>query len=402
MSDAIRQPVIAILLPDLRGGGAERVCINLANAFVERGLEVDMLLMRASGELMELLDPRVHTVDFKVDRIRQLVHPLIRYLHRVRPKALLANMWPLTALSILAKSLVPGTMRVVPVEHVVLSRSEIAQRPFHMAVMRLLSRLLLRRADAVVCVSDGVAQDLAALTGTPRALLTTVYNPIVRNRSNEVAAPFSEVAGTWLRARRRVLNVGEFKAQKDQATLLRAFALLPGESGAHLLMLGNGALEADLVALATQLAIAERVTFAGFVPDPTPYYRQADLFVLSSAWEGFGNVIVEALEQGTAVVSTDCEAGPREILSDGEYGALVPVGDAVALAAAMEQALGQTHDAERLKRRAGEFSVEKAAESYLRLLLPGADAANYAPPAGDGSKTPAFRSTPSRNDSCNR
>lgn len=384
MSDAARRPHIAILLPDLRGGGAERVCINLANAFVGRGFEVDMLLMRAHGELMALLDPRVRTVDFRVDRVRNLVVPLIRYLRQDRPASLLANMWPLTALSILAKLFARGRIRVVPVEHVVLSHSEIARRPAHLAAMRVLSRLLLRRADAVVCVSNGVAADLAMLTGTPRAMLTTIYNPIVGTRNDAPPALLPEHVDAWLRSRHRLLSVGEFKAQKDHATLLRAFALLPRESGAHLLLLGSGALEAALVELCGQLGIADRVTFAGFAPDPTPYYRAANLFVLSSAWEGFGNVIVEAMEQGTPVVSTDCQAGPSEILADGAYGALVPVGDAAALAEAMRQALGQAHDAERLRARAREFSVDKAADAYLELLLPGADAAHYVHTRGEG------------------
>lgn len=384
MSGADRRPHVAILLPDLQGGGAERVCINLANAFVGRGWKVDMVLMRAHGELMTLLDSRVRTVDFQAGRVRNVVVPLVRYLRRERPASLLANMWPLTALSILAKLLVGGRIRVVPVEHVVLSHSEIARRPAHMAAMRVLSRLLLRWADAVVCVSNGVAADLAMLTGTPRSMLTTVYNPIVGTRNDEPSAPLPERAGAWLRSRHRLLSVGQFKAQKDHATLLRAFALLPRESDAHLLLLGNGTLESALVELCGQLGIADRVTFAGFAPDPTPYYRAADLFVLSSAWEGFGNVIVEAMEQGTPVVSTDCQAGPSEILADGAYGTLVPVGDAAALAEAMRQALGQTHDAERLRARAREFSVDKAADAYLDLLLPGADAAHYTHTRGEG------------------
>jgi glycosyltransferase involved in cell wall biosynthesis len=402
MSAPEPRPAIAILLPDLRGGGAERVCINLANEFAERGLEVEMLLMRAEGELMPLLDPSVRIVDFRAQRVRSLVVPLIRHLRRSRPASLLANMWPLTALAVLVKSLLPGAMRVVTVEHVVLSRSEIARRPLHMAAMRLISRLLLRRADAVVCVSDGVADDLAALTGTPRSMLTTVYNPIVGK--GVVAAPVSLPGhvGAWLRSGHRLLNVGEFKAQKDQATLLRAFALLPAESGAHLLFLGNGALEEELAAMAVSLGVAERVTFAGFAPDPAPYYRAASLFVLSSAWEGFGNVIVEAMEQGTPVVSTDCQAGPSEILAGGAYGRLVPVGDAKALAGAIQAALGQAHDSERLKRRASEFSVVRAADAYLHLLLPGMDGANYAPSAGDRSDAPASRSPSSRQDPCNR
>ena len=127
-----------------------------------------------------------------------------------------------------------------------------------------------------------------------------------------------------------------FKHQKNHALLLRAFALLE-RPDARLMLLGNGELEPDLRRLAAELGIADRVIFAGFHPDPTPFYRTADLFVLSSDYEGFGNVIVEALACGTPVVSTDCPSGPAEILADGEFGALVPVGDAQALARAIDR-----------------------------------------------------------------
>lgn len=361
---------IAIAIPDLRGGGAERVSLNLANAFAARGLAVDLVLMRAKGELMALLDPRVRVVDLEADRVRNVVLPLIRYLRASRPTSMLANMWPLTVLAILAKLVARAPTRIVPVEHVVLSRSEISWRPVHMALLKLFSRLLLPYADGIVCVSNGVADDLAILAGMPRGKIITIYNPIVAERDSVVTGTLSTHAKAWADATFRVLNVGTLKEQKDQRTLLRAFAILSNRIDAHLLVLGTGALHSELVALSSSLGIDHRVTFAGFAPEPASYYRHANLFVLSSAWEGFGNVIVEALEQGTPVVSTDCKSGPREILDDGKFGALVPVGDVDALARAMEVALSVTHDRDALKLRAQDFSVDKAADAYLELLQP--------------------------------
>ena len=140
---------------------------------------------------------------------------------------------------------------------------------------------------------------------------------------------------------------------------------------ARLLILGDGECRAALAAQARQLGIESSVFMPGFVKDPSPYYQHADLHVLSSTGEGLPTVIIEALEAGTPVVSTDCQSGPREILSDGQFGRLVPVGDAVALAAAMAASLAATHDRAALKARAQDFSIDKAVDQYLDLLSPG-------------------------------
>jgi glycosyltransferase involved in cell wall biosynthesis len=135
-------------------------------------------------------------------------------------------------------------------------------------------------------------------------------------------------------------------------------------------LVGTGADEAELRTLAGGLGLSAQVIFAGFHSDPTPFYQTADLFVLSSDYEGFGNVIVEAMACGTPVVSTDCPSGPAEILENGRYGRLVPVRDAQALADAMQEALAAPHDPALLKQRASDFAPEIAAKRYLELLCP--------------------------------
>lgn len=361
--------MVAILLPDLRGGGAERVCLNLANNFVARGISVDMVLMQNIGELLPLLDSRVNVVDLRVRRARGVAMPLIRYLRRASPDSLLANMWPLTIISALARAWSGLAMRLVLVEHTTLSKSEIRWSPLHFLVLRMSMRILAPLADARVTVSKGVAEDLAKITGLCRDQFSTIYNPIVQDQDRPLNP--ESLKGGDPSPIPVILNVGTLKAQKDQATLLRAFSILVSEMDAKLMILGEGELRADLEALAVELGIADRVSMPGFTTDPSQAYNSASLFVLSSAWEGFGNVIVEALYHGVPVVSTDCPSGPSEILDGGRFGSLVPIRDPQAIAIAMRDALSRAHDHEALKRRAHDFSVDKAADAYLDLLLPG-------------------------------
>lgn len=370
MSETTSLGQIAILLPDLRGGGAERVCIYLANEFVARGLRVDMVLMQATGQLTGLLDPRVRMIDLQASRVRNAFVPLAGYLRKERPAAVLANMWPLPIAALAARLLARRRVRVVGVEHTTWSRSELYANGWTRLQIRWSMRWLYRWLDAVVAVSVGAAADLVRIGAVNRSILRVIYNPI--SRSMAAFPGLAELPHAWRDATGdRILAVGTLKAIKDFPTLLHAIAKLRQKRDARLVILGDGDERPALEQLTASLGLQGTVTMPGFVSDTRQYYAAANVFVLSSTGEGFGNVIVEALEQGTPVVSTDCPSGPREILEDGKYGTLVPVGDVDALAKAMDEALSREHDRDALKRRAQDFSVEKAADAYLDLLLPG-------------------------------
>lgn len=363
--------MIDILLPDLRGGGAERVCLNLANEFASRGLPVRMLLMRAEGELLPLLDARVEVVGLRAARGRHVLWPLVRHLRQARPAALLANMWPLTFLAVLAHKLARVECRVVAVEHIAWSMTPLVKRQRTALALKTSMKWMLPRVDALLAVSRGAADDLERFAGLPAGSVGTQYNPVVAATPPAVVAAPSLETG-WLHGdQRRVIAVGSFKAQKNFPTLLRAFARLHDQMDTRLLILGEGEERPALEALVRELGLEHAVELPGFAVDPAPYYARADLFVLSSTHEGFGNVMAEALDHGVPVVSTDCPSGPREILQDGKYGTLVPVGDIEALARAMQESLNSTHDHAALKARARDFAVDTIADQYLDHLLPG-------------------------------
>jgi glycosyltransferase involved in cell wall biosynthesis len=224
-------------------------------------------------------------------------------------------------------------------------------------------------ADAVACVSRGVADDVARVTGLPRERIQTTYSPVV---SRQLAGGHAGAAPhRWLEpgAPPVVLGVGKLKPQKRFDTLLRAFALLVTERPARLVILGAGRERRSLLALSRSLGVADDVALPGFSRDPFAWMRRAAVFVLSSAWEGLPSVLIQAMACGCPVVSTDCPHGPAEILEGGVHGPLVPVGDHAALAGAIARVLDQPPPAERLRRRADAFGVAPVVDATLALLL---------------------------------
>ena len=364
---AIAATSIAILLPDLRGGGAERVNIDLATEFVRAGHEVEFVLMRARGELLSEAQENFAIVDLATPRARDVPVALSRYLRRRQPDALLAAMWPLSVIAPLAQRLSRHRCNVVVSEHGVLSAQYRSWGGIHNAAMRFSMALGYRLADARVGVSGGVANDMSTLSKLNLRAFSVIHNP-VPPRPEPDEATLQEADALWSGARgRRVVTVGTMKPVKNHPLLLQAFAILDRQD-ARLLFVGDGSGRSELEGLAKQLGVADRVIFVGFQTDPTPFYATADLFVLSSNYEGFGNVIVEALSSVLPVVSTDCPSGPAEILENGRWGRLVPVGDASSLASAMDAALSAPTDPDALKRRAADFAPEIAARQYLDLL----------------------------------
>jgi glycosyltransferase involved in cell wall biosynthesis len=221
-----------------------------------------------------------------------------------------------------------------------------------------------------------VADDLAAHFGIPRDRITVVHNPVVSGSLKEKAA--APVDHPWLAsgAPPVVLSAGRLHPTKDYPTLIRSFARLRQVREARLLILGSGKNDeetarrrAELIELAAELGVSEDVDLPGFVPNPLPYMARAAVFVLSSLWEGFGNVLVEALACGCPVVSTDCPSGPAEILDHGRYGRLVPVGDDSAMAEAIAATLKSPPDRDVLRARGALFTVDRAVDAYLDLLL---------------------------------
>jgi glycosyltransferase involved in cell wall biosynthesis len=389
---------LALVFASLSGGGVERSMLQLAEAFIARGLSVDLVVGQAKGELLADVSPQAHVRELRkrhflrsgasgiaaapgalrllprMGRLKPLwrrLPALADYLRSARPNAVLAAEPRYNAIAVWARRLSRLDCRIVLSEHIHASSHASASPWADKQVLPLLRSAYLK-ADAIVTASVGVADDLAAHVGIPRDRITTVYNPVVT--PDLLFKAREPVDHPWFAAGQPpvILAAGRLQPQKDFATLIRAFAVLRSSRPARLVILGAGTEfeRAALTTLATELGVARDVEIPGFAHNPFAFMSHAAVFVLSSRYEGLGNVLIEALACGTPVVSTDCPSGPREILEDGRFGRLAPVGDAVALAQAIERTLDAPLPPERLRARAERFSAARAAEDYLDLLLP--------------------------------
>lgn len=357
---------ISIFLPDLRGGGAERVMVDLAQGFKLLGHTVEFVLMQATGNFLTEAQRDFTVVNLAVPRMRNAAPALARYLRRSHADALITAMWPLTVIAPFAARLAGFRGRVLVTEHAMLSQQYAPRGGLHGLALRTSTFLAYRLASDRVGVSHGACADMAALSYMASNRFVTIYNPI-RPAVRPTAEDLSKAHALWKTDGPRFLTVGNLKPEKNHSLLLHAFAATAHPSS-RMMILGQGQNEAALRAIAKDLKITNRVIFAGFQTDPSPFYATADVFALSSDHEGFGNVIVEALSFGLPVVSTNCPSGPAEILQGGRFGALVPVGDAPSLTQAMDAALDAPVDRAALIRRAADFAPEIAALRYLELI----------------------------------
>lgn len=368
---------LAVLVPSLAGGGAERIAVNLAAGFVERGIEVDLLLVRPDGPLRSYVPPGVRIVPLRGGRIAASLPSLVGYLRRCRPEAVLSHLDTMNVTALFAHWLARSPARIVVTTHVAVGRHA-AGGPRRRRFTRWLIPRLYTRADAVVGVSRGVVEELERHIGPGRARTVTIYNPVVRDGGEIHGEAGSESDLEGLEGAgcgRMLLSVGRLSPQKNHALLIDAVApILKAQPDTCLVILGEGAERGALEARIEALGLSGRVTMPGFVRDTGRYYRAASVFVLSSDWEGLPTVLIEAMSHGCPVVSTRCPSGPEEILDSGTYGRLVEPGDADALTRAIVQALAEPTDPDTLRRRAGEFSFSRAVDEYLALLFPEAPA----------------------------
>ena len=331
---------IALFLPSLDGGGAQRITLNLAQGLLQiEGIKVDLVLGQAQGSFLDDIPSGVRLVNLDQKRMLKTILPLARYLRTERPDAIVSALDYANVAAVLASIISCTRIRTAVVTHIHLSSALARLNPWKRRFFSFLIRRTYPRAHSVIAVSRGVATDMAQLIGIPAERIRVIYNPVIGadmlSRANEPPDhPWLNTQGIPV-----IVAIGRLTFQKDFSTLIEAVALLRKKTNARLIILGEGEMRSELHTLASRLNIKDCVDFPGFVVNPCCFMRRAAVVALSSRWEALPTVLIEALHCGARVVSTDCPCGPSEILVQGKYGRLVPVADATALSLALYEAI---------------------------------------------------------------
>jgi glycosyltransferase involved in cell wall biosynthesis len=356
---------ISFLIGTLNAGGIQSSTLRLAGELARQGHMITIIVVDGRGPMGQQVPPGCELVDLQCRRIRNGLLPLVLHLRLHRPEVVISAQTFVNALAVLARRLSGRPRHLVLTERNALDALVRFQPGMDSRLRVALVRLLYPAAESVVAVSEAVAASLRDTAGLRRPVQVIHSGIDLETTRQKMSAP---VEHAWLDdpGSKLILGIGRLTAQKNFALLLRAFARLTVP--ARLLVFGDGPERARLVALARELGVHARVEFAGFVANPLPFLARCDLFVLPSRWEGYANVILEALVCEAPIVATDCPGGPRDLLTDAARGRLVPVDDVEAMAAAM-------HDMLKAPRRTGsragvaeKLSIQVTAQKYLALL----------------------------------
>lgn len=362
---------VALFVPSFRGGGAEIAMARLANGLAGTGCKVDFLVLQNEGPWQKSLSAKVNLVSLDRPRALTSIIPLRQYLIRSKPRLLVSNLSHLNIVSVIAKRLSINKTKLFVVEHNDLEACLRGMSRLKRILMIRAMRSLYPTADKALAVSDDLARSVQLMLNLKTENVGVLPNSLDLSALEKMADepcndPWVNDVDVPL-----LLAAGRMVEQKGFGDLLDAIAKLQRKVKARLLILGDGPLREQLKEQARSLGLAEWVRFPGFQSNPYPFFKRANVFILSSRYEGFGIVVLEALACGTPVVATDCHWGPREILKGGDCGLLVPIADADKMADAIVRILTDSALADRLRsagiQRANDFGVDRVLARFKSL-----------------------------------
>ncbi|MDG9667600.1 glycosyltransferase [Hahella sp. CR1] len=360
---------VAIVLHDLRGGGAEKMMVRLANALAEQNTAVTMVLLTEGGVNKAELSSAVKLVELGSPRTLSSVPRLAAYLREAQPDRILSALTHVNVAAALACAMTGMLRRLVVSERNTYSLDKKVNTGAVMKFTYWLAPKIYRRLpNPIIAVSGGVARDLIETESLRPKDIVVAPNPVL---TAKVLTMMDEPAShPWLQdpAIRVVVAVGRLSHQKGFDTLIRAFAQVADIANLKLVIFGEGELREELSALVSQLQLTEKVDLPGYAANPLAEMKAADLFVLSSRFEGSPNVLVEAMATGVPVLATNCPSGPDEILDQGRLAPLVPVDDVNAMAQALRKCMEHPSDNAELKNRADRYRDALSAQAYSAVL----------------------------------
>ena len=358
---------VALFVPSMEAGGAERVAISLAKGLLHWGVRVDLVLVSAQGPLMRHIPDGAHVVNLKSKRTLGSLFRLSTYLKREKPDALISFLNHANVVAVIAGKLARFAGYIMLTEHHSLQFDLERRNSLKGKVMLALMRYFYKHADSVVAVSNGILKELRTLLALKNAVC--IYNPVdvpmtYKQKTENISYGRSRADSV-----KTIVAIGRLSPEKNFSLLINSFNLVRDRFQGKLFVLGEGSERPMLEKLIEDLSLHNRVVLPGYVDNPFEWLNKSDLFVLSSSWEGLPVVIIEALAAGVTVVATDCHTGPAELLDHGGYGYLVPVNDPEKMAEAILYAIENPLDPEMLRRRAQDFSIPKVASEYLHVIF---------------------------------
>ncbi len=361
---------VAFFSYDLRVGGAEKMVFTLLPEFINAGYLVDLVLIKRSGDLLSDVDSRVNIISLEKDHGSQAVFSLIRYFRKASPDIFISNLTHLNNLSLIARLLSRSKAVLVVIEHSTISINNLGKGGKEGISVRL-SRILYPLADKVVVVSKGAARDLIVTLKIDPAKVDVIYNPIDIKAIHKLMD--EAVDGDWFTPKTTpvLLAVGRLVKEKNYPFMLEVFKQVRKKRDIRLVILGEGEERPFLENRIRELGLQNSVRMPGIKKNPYSYMAKADIMLCTSVYEGFNIALAESLACGTPVISIDCPYGPAEILEDGKYGILIPMGDSAGMAKAIIEGIDKPEilpSKETLRRRASDFSAGKIFLDYQELI----------------------------------
>lgn len=361
-------PRILIIIPSLKGGGAERVVVDLANYWVADKYEVHIIVLNKL-EIGFELNSGIILHSANIEKISLSTLYISKIIKKINPEIIWVHMFPMTVIGILGWIISRSKAKIFITEHTHLSVSLFDELKLSRFWVRIAIKIFYSRVNGITGVSKGVIEDLKKIENIHNAKYIVINNPISLKITELGSNNVPKIEDLWGNSGFRILSIGALKHAKNHEFLIRAFYKFRSRYNSKLIILGEGEMRAELEVLVSQLGLKEAVSLPGFQSNTVPWLSSCDLFVLSSVREGFGTVLAEALFHGVSIVANDCPSGPREILNDGEYGRLVSVGDMDEFVSAIENTLNSPYDEDKLKMRAADFDISDISNQYLKLFF---------------------------------
>lgn len=355
---------VAIVIPSLMGGGAEKVMINIISNLDKNKFDTRLIVVNKKGPYISLIPDDIHVVDLKADRVRYSIKNLIKELNLFKPDIVLSTLGYLNLILISIKPFLKSKPKIIVREANTPSKDINQLSKYKKFIFNFLYKRLYKKADYIIAQCEGMKKDIIhCFKIEDKDKVICIYNPLDINLINNLKIE----KNPYFKGNINLLSVGRLSYQKGFDILIDAFKIVNQKiPNTYLTILGEGELEEKLKEKSKELNIDKKISFVKFQQNPYPFYYYSDMYILSSRWEGFPNTLLEAIACQTKVVATNCKSGPVEILENDKYGVIVEEENSLALA---EGIISYINQESKTNNRAEYFNINKIIKDYERILL---------------------------------